>query len=49
MVEDKRKKRRSHRKAAKKLLNSGGFFNNFSAIGSTFWCVAQWHIKQSRN
>lgn len=46
---DKRKLRRGHRKSAKNLLKNGGFFNNFSARGSTFWCVAMWHLKKARN
>lgn len=45
---DKRKRRRQHRKAAKNLLINGGFFNGFSAPGSTFWQVAQWHKAQAR-
>lgn len=48
MTIDKRKKRRAHRKAAKNLLKNGGLFNGFSAPGSTFFCIAQWHLKQSR-
>lgn len=48
MKTDKRKKRRMHRNAAKNLLSNGGLFNGFSAPGSTFWCVAQWHLKQAR-
>lgn len=45
---DKRKRRRQHRHAAKHLLSNGGLFNGFSAPGSTFWCVAQWHKAQIR-
>lgn len=45
---DKRKRRRQHRKAARMLINGGGFFNGFSAPGSTFWQVAQWHKAQAR-
>lgn len=45
---DKRKRRKQHRQAAKKLLRSGGFFNCYSARGSTFGDVAAWHISQSR-
>jgi len=45
---DKRKRRRQHRLAAKQLLTSGGIFNNFSARGSTFHCVAMWHLEQAR-
>lgn len=45
---DKRKRRRQHRTAAKQLLTNGGFFNRFSAPGSTFWQVAQWHKAQAR-
>lgn len=46
---DPRKKRRGHRRAAKSLLSNGGFFNNYSAPGTTFWWVAQWHLKKARN
>jgi hypothetical protein len=46
--EDKKKRRRQHRIAAKKLLKQGGFFNNYSAIGSSFYDVAQWHLFQAR-
>lgn len=46
---DPRKKRRGHRQAAKNLLRNGGIFNNYSAPGSTFWLVAQWHLKKARN
>lgn len=45
---DKRKRRNQHRTNAKKLLKSGGFFNNYSAVGSSFWYVAQWHLSQAR-
>lgn len=45
---DKRKRRRQHRNAAKNLLGSGGIFNGFSAPGSGFWEIAQWHKGQAR-
>lgn len=45
---DKRKRRRQHRTAARNLLKSGGFFNGFSARGSTFYAVAMWHLNQAR-
>lgn len=45
---DKRKRRRQHRKAAINLLRRGGFFNYFSARGSTFGDVAAWHLWQAR-
>lgn len=45
---DKRKRRNEHRAAAKKLLKSGGFFNCYSARGSTFGQVASWHLGQAR-
>ncbi len=45
---DKRKRRNQHRTAAKRLLKGGGFFNGYSARGSTFWYVAQWHLSQAR-
>lgn len=45
---DKRKQRRAHRRAARYLLTHGGFFNGYSAPGSTFWSVAQWHLQQAR-
>jgi hypothetical protein len=45
---DKRKRRNEHRAAAKKLLKSGGFFNCYSARGSTFGQVAAWHLSQAR-
>lgn len=43
---DKRKRRRQHRRAARELLK-GGFLNGYSAPGTTFWYVAQWHLKQA--
>jgi len=46
--EDRRKARRGHRKMAKRLQKEGGFFNNFSAVGSTFWCVSKWHQLNAR-
>lgn len=46
---DKKRKRRAHRKMARYFLHEGGFFNNFSTPGSTFWVVAQWHKQQARN
>ncbi|WBU87711.1 hypothetical protein [Escherichia phage EP_H11] len=46
---DPRKKRRGHRQAAKSLLRNGGLFNNYSSPGTTFWWVAQWHLKKARN
>ena len=45
---DKRRRRRQHRKIARQLLREGGFFNNYSAPGSTAWCVAQWHKANAR-
>lgn len=45
---DKRKRRNQHRTAARNLLRNGGFFNCFSARGSTFSGVAEWHIGQAR-
>lgn len=45
---DKRKRRNQHRTAAKSLLGSGGFFNGFSARGSTMHSVAGWHLAQAR-
>jgi len=45
---DKRKRRNQHRKAARKILNSGGFFNSYSARGTTFGEVAVWHLSQAR-
>lgn len=46
---DKRRRRRQHRTAARQLLRNGGFFNNYSAPGSMFWEVAQWHKAQARS
>lgn len=48
-MKDKRKVRRMHRQAADNLLSSGGFFNSFSARGSTFHFVAMWHLNRARN
>lgn len=45
---DKRKRRRQHRQNAKHLLNEGGFFNGYSARGSTFGEAARWHLAQAR-
>lgn len=45
---EKFRKRRGHRQAARHLLTNGGFFNNYSAPGSTFWYVAKWHLMQAR-
>jgi len=45
---DKRKRRNQHRRAAAKLLRSGGFFNCYSARGSTFVAVVAWHLSQAR-
>jgi len=45
---DKRKRRNQHRTAARNLLRNGGFFNCYSARGSTFGDVAAWHIDQAR-
>lgn len=45
---DKRKRRNEHRTAARKLLKSGGFFNGYSARGSTFGEVAAWHLSQAK-
>lgn len=45
---DRRKRRRQHRKNAKRLLENGGLLNGFSAVGSSFWYVAQWHLQQAR-
>jgi hypothetical protein len=46
--DDKRKRRRQHRCSARSLLRQGGFFNGFSAPGSSFWTIAQWHKAQAR-
>lgn len=45
---DKRKRRRQHRANARDLLGNGGFFNGYSAPGSMFWELAQWHKAQAR-
>ena len=45
---DKRKRRREHRAASKRLLEEGGIFNGFCAVGSSFWCIAQWHSFNAR-
>jgi hypothetical protein len=45
---DERKWWHQHRTSARKLLGSGGLFNNYSAVGSSFWYVAQWHLSQAR-
>ena len=45
---DKRKRRNQHRQNAKTLLSNGGVFNVFSARGSTFWHVAQWHLNNAK-
>lgn len=45
---DKRKRRNQHRRAARELLRNGGIFNHFSAPGSSFWMLAQWHKAQAR-
>ncbi len=45
---DRRKRRRAHRRKAKYLLSNGGFFNNYSARGSSCWEVAQWHLACAR-
>jgi hypothetical protein len=45
---DRRKRKRQHRKSARFLLTNGGFFNSYSAPGSTFFEVAAWHLKQAR-
>lgn len=45
---DKRRRRRQHRLAARDLLRGGGFFNGFSARGSTMHSVALWHLFQAR-
>ncbi len=47
-IQDRRKRKRAHRRAAKNLLGNGGLFNGFSAPGSSFWYVAQWHLKMAR-
>lgn len=44
---DKRKRRNQHRTAALNILRSGGFFNCFSARGTTLGNVAAWHIRQA--
>jgi len=49
MREDLRKIRKNHRKSAKHLLQNGGFFNSHCAKGSTFWYIAQWHLRKARN
>lgn len=45
---DKRKRRNQHRRMAKKMLHKGGFFNCYSARGSTLGEVASWHLNQAR-
>lgn len=45
---DKRKRRNQHRNAAKNLLSEGGFFNGFSARGSTFGQISIWHLYNAR-
>ena len=45
---DKRRRRRQHRCAARNLLRQGGFFNAWSARGSVFGQVAQWHLGRAR-
>lgn len=45
---DKRKRKNQHRTAARQLLTQGGLFNSMSAVGSTFWEVAQWHLNNAR-
>ena len=45
---DKRKRKNQHRTVALKLLRGGGFFNGYSARGSTFHIVALWHLNQAR-
>jgi hypothetical protein len=45
---DPRKRRRQHRVSARHLLRQGGFFNAFSARGSTFGDIAHWHLAQAR-
>lgn len=45
---DQRKRKRSHRKAARTLLRCGGFFDQFSAPGSSFYDIAQWHLSQAQ-
>ncbi len=45
---DPRKRRRQHRIQARKLLREGGFFNGFSARGTTFGDIAHWHLAQAR-
>lgn len=46
--DDIRKRRRQHLKKAKALLSQGGFFNDYSAPCTIFWCLAQWHKAQAR-
>ena len=45
---ERKRKRRMHRTVARHLSREGGFFNHFSAIETTFWHVAQWHLKRAR-
>lgn len=45
---DKRRRKRAHRLMARHLLKSGGFFNGFSARGSSMHEVAVWHLGQAR-
>ena len=45
---DKRKRKNQHRTASRNLLRNGGFFNCYSARGSTFGDVAAWHLSQAR-
>ena len=45
---DKRQRRRQHPRAALNLMRQGGFFNAWSARGSSFGQVALWHLGQAR-
>lgn len=46
---DKRKRRKQHRRASKNLLNQDGLFNSYSARGTSFHTVSQWHLFNARN
>lgn len=45
---DNKKRRKQHRRAAKNLFHQGGFFNGYSARGSSMGQVALWHLAQAR-
>lgn len=45
---DRRKRRRQYRAKAKALLSSGGFFNAWSARGTSFGDLAAFFLQQAR-